>query len=89
MYSEKLFYDIFINILVGFELYNKEGVLLDCNNCNFEIFGVGDKSWIIGLNLFESFNMIWDIYESFWVGCFGIFYLKYDFDEECRFFQLE
>ena len=57
MHSEKLFHDIFTNIPVGLELYNKEGVLLDCNNRNLEIFGVGDKSRIVGLNLFESPNM--------------------------------
>lgn len=57
MHSEKLFHDIFTNIPVGLELYNKEGMLLDCNNRNLEIFGVGDKNRIVGLNLFESPNM--------------------------------
>ena len=60
MHSEKLFHDIFTNIPVGLELYNKEGVLMDCNNRNLEIFGVGDKSRIVGLNLFESPNMTRD-----------------------------
>ncbi|WP_032570657.1 PAS domain-containing sensor histidine kinase [Bacteroides fragilis] len=87
--SEKLFHDIFTNIPVGLELYNKEGVLLDCNNRNLEIFGVGDKSRIIGLNLFESPNMTRDIHESLRAGRPGTFHLKYDFDEERRLFQSE
>ena len=87
--SEKLFHDIFTNIPVGLELYNKEGMLLDCNNRNLEIFGVGDKSRIIGLNLFESPNMTRDIHESLRAGRPGTFHLKYDFDEERRLFQSE
>lgn len=87
--SEKLFHDIFTNIPVGLELYNKEGVLLDCNNRNLEIFGVGDKSRIVGLNLFESPNMTRDIHESLRAGRPGTFHLKYDFDEERRLFQSE
>lgn len=89
MHSEKLFHDIFTNIPVGLELYNKEGMLLDCNNRNLEIFGVGDKSRIIGLNLFESPNMTRDIHESLRAGRPGTFHLKYDFDEERRLFQSE
>ena len=89
MHSEKLFHDIFTNIPVGLELYNKEGVLLDCNNRNLEIFGVGDKSRIVGLNLFESPNMTRDIHESLRAGRPGTFHLKYDFDEERRLFQSE
>ena len=87
MHSEKLFHDIFTNIPV--ELYNKEGVLLDCNNRNLEIFGVGDKNRIVGLNLFESPNMTRDIHESLRAGRPGTFHLKYDFDEERRLFQSE
>ena len=89
MHSEKLFHDIFTNIPVGLELYNKEGVLLDCNNRNLEIFGVGDKNRIVGLNLFESPNMTRDIHESLRAGRPGTFHLKYDFDEERRLFQSE
>ena len=87
--SEKLFHDIFTNIPVGLELYSKEGMLLDCNNRNLEIFGVGDKNRIVGLNLFESPNMTRDIHESLRAGRPGTFHLKYDFDEERRLFQSE
>ena len=89
MHSEKLFHDIFTNIPVGLELYSKEGMLLDCNNRNLEIFGVGDKNRIVGLNLFESPNMTRDIHESLRAGRPGTFHLKYDFDEERRLFQSE
>ena len=87
--SEKLFHDIFNHIPVGLELYNKEGVLLDCNNRNLEIFGVTDKNRIIGLSLFESPNVTKDMHESLQAGRPGSFYLHYNFDEECKFFQSE
>ncbi len=87
--SEKLFHDIFNHIPVGLELYNKEGVLLDCNNRNLEIFGVTDKNRIIGLSLFESPNVTKDMHESLQAGRPGSFHLHYNFDEECKFFQSE
>ena len=87
--SDKLFRDIFNNIPVGLELYNKEGVLLDCNNRNLEIFGVTDKNRIIGLSLFESPNVTQDMLESLQAGCPGSFHLHYNFDEERRLFWSE
>ena len=87
--SDKLFHDIFNNIPVGLELYNKEGVLLDCNNRNLEIFGVTDKNRIIGLSLFESPNVTQDMLESLQAGCPGSFHLHYNFDEERRLFRSE
>lgn len=55
--SEKLFKNIFANIPAGVEIYDKDGYLLDLNNKDLEIFGVVDKSDVIGVNFFENPNV--------------------------------
>ena len=55
--SEKLFQNIFANIPAGVEIYDKDGYLVDMNNMNLEIFGVVNKSEVIGVNFFENPNV--------------------------------
>ena len=55
--SEKLFRNIFTNIPAGVEIYDTNGVLVDINNKNMEIFGIRDKADVIGINLFENPNL--------------------------------
>ena len=55
--SEKLFQNIFANIPAGVEIYDKDGYLVDMNNMNLEIFGVANKSEVIGVNFFENPNV--------------------------------
>jgi signal transduction histidine kinase len=50
--SEKLFQNIFANIPAGVEIYDKDGYLIDLNNKDLEIFGVVNKSDVIGVNFF-------------------------------------
>ena len=55
--SEKLFRNIFTNIPAGVEIYDTDGILVDINNKNMEIFGIRDKADVIGINLFENPNL--------------------------------
>ena len=55
--SEKLFRNIFTNIRAGVEIYDTNGILVDINNKNMEIFGIRDKADVIGINLFENPNL--------------------------------
>ena len=55
--SEKLFKNIFANIPAGVEIYDKDGYLIDLNNKDLEIFGVVNKSDVIGVNFFENPNV--------------------------------
>lgn len=55
--SEKLFKNIFTNIPAGVEIYDKDGYLMDLNNKDMEIFGVANKSDVIGVNFFENPNV--------------------------------
>ena len=55
--SEKLFQNIFANIPAGVEIYDKDGYLIDLNNKDLEIFGVVNKSDVIGVNFFDNPNV--------------------------------
>ena len=55
--SEKLFQNIFANIPAGVEIYDKDGYLIDLNNKDLEIFGVVNKSDVIGVNFFGNPNV--------------------------------
>lgn len=52
--SEKMLRNIYNNIPVGIELYDKDGNLTDFNDRNLEIFGIEDKAEIMHLNLFQG-----------------------------------
>ncbi len=54
--SEKLFRNVFANIPVGIEIYDKDGILRDLNNKDLEIFGVLREE-AIGLNFFDNPNI--------------------------------
>lgn len=58
-YSEKLFRNVFANIPVGVEIYDKDGYLTDLNNTDMEIFGISDKANVIGrkVNIFANPNV--------------------------------
>lgn len=53
--SETLFRNIYTNIPVGIELYDKEGYLVDLNHRDMEIFGVPNKNDLLEkkFNVFE------------------------------------
>ena len=55
--SEKLFKNVFANIPVGVEIYDKNGTLTDLNNKDMEIFGIVKKSDVLGVNLFSNPNI--------------------------------
>ena len=55
--SEVLFKQIFDNISAGVEIYDTDGRLIDINPKDMEIFGVKDKTNVMGLSLFENPNI--------------------------------
>ncbi|MDO5419782.1 MAG: ATP-binding protein [Bacteroides sp.] len=56
-HSESLLKNVFANIPVGVEIYDRDGCLVDINNKNMEIFGIRSKDDVIGINLFENPNL--------------------------------
>lgn len=53
-HSEKLLRNIYTNIPVGIELYDKDGYMVDMNNMDAEIFGLTAKEEAFGINIFDN-----------------------------------
>ena len=52
--SERILHNIYKNLPVGIELYNKDGYLLDLNKKELEMFLITHKEKVIGINIFEN-----------------------------------
>lgn len=52
--SERLLHNIYKNLPVGIELYNNEGVLVDLNDKELDLFHVDSKEELLGINIFEN-----------------------------------
>ena len=52
--SERILHNIYKNLPVGIELYNKDGYLLDLNKNELEMFHITHKEKVIGINIFEN-----------------------------------
>ncbi|WP_294477159.1 ATP-binding protein [uncultured Bacteroides sp.] len=85
--SEKLFKNIFANIPAGVEIYDKDGYLLDLNNKDLEIFGVIDKSDVIGVNFFDNPNVPQDMRDRVRNEDLVDFRLNYSFERVGEYYQ--
>lgn len=52
--GEKLLRNIYTNIPVGIELYDKDGYLIDINKKDVEIFGLRSPKDVLGVNIFDN-----------------------------------
>lgn len=52
--SERILHNIYKNLPVGIELYDKDGRLIDLNKKDLEMFHIPRKEDIIGINIFEN-----------------------------------
>ncbi len=77
--SEKTLRNIYKNIPVGIEIYDKDGYLRDMNDKDVEIFGLQDKSWGLGVNLFDNPNVPNEIKQKIKNKEDVDFQIKYDF----------
>ena len=85
--SEKLFQNIFANIPAGVEIYDKDGYLVDMNNMNLEIFGVVNKSEVIGVNFFENPNVPQQIRDRVRNEDLVDFRLNYSFEQAEGYYE--
>lgn len=53
-HNERLLYNIYKNLPVGIELYDKNGILIDLNEKETDIFHLVRKSDLLGINIFEN-----------------------------------
>ena len=63
-HSEKILRNIYKNLPVGIELYDKDGYLVDMNDKELEIFGLADMKEALGVSLFENPNIPEDVKEK-------------------------
>lgn len=52
--SERILNNIYNNIPIGIELYDKDGYMIDLNRKDMEMFYISAKEDIIGINLFDN-----------------------------------
>ena len=52
--SERILHNIYKNLPVGIELYDKEGHLIDLNIKDMEMFHINHKEDVLGINIFDN-----------------------------------
>lgn len=85
--SEKTLRNIYKNIPIGIEIYDKDGYLRDMNDKDVEIFGLPDKNGVIGINLFENPNVPNEIKQKIKNKEDVDFEIKYDFADIQGYYQ--
>ena len=76
---ERILRNIFKNLPVGIEVYDKDGFLIGVNDKELELFGVEDKRNVIGINIFENPVLPEEIAEKLRKKENASFSIDYDF----------
>lgn len=84
-HSEKILRNIYKNLPVGIELYDKDGYLVDMNDKELEIFGLTDMKEALGVSLFENPNIPEDVKEKLRAKENVDFSINYDFSKLDRY----
>ena len=84
-HSEKILRNIYKNLPVGIELYDKDGYLADMNDKELEIFGLADMKEALGVSLFENPNIPEDVKEKLRARENVDFSINYDFSKIDRY----
>ncbi len=84
-HSEKILRNIYKNLPVGIELYDKDGYLVDMNDKELEIFGLADMKEALGVSLFENPNIPEDVKEKLRARENVDFSINYDFSKIDRY----
>lgn len=84
-HSEKILRNIYKNLPVGIELYDKDGYLVDMNDKELEIFGLADMKEALGVSLFENPNIPEDVKEKLRAKENVDFSINYDFSKIDRY----
>ena len=84
-HSEKILRNIYKNLPVGIELYDKDGYLVDMNDKELEIFGLTDMKEALGVSLFENPNIPEDVKEKLRAKENVDFSINYDFSKIDRY----
>ena len=84
--ADNLLHNIFNDLSVGLELYDKDGFMIDVNYSRLRSMGIKDKKDILGYNLFNYTSFSDEIKEQIRKGETVRFVAKYDFETLRRLF---
>ena len=84
--ADNFLHNIFNDLSVGLELYDKDGLMIDVNYLRLRSMGIKDKKDILGHNLFNYTCFSEEIKEQVRKGETVRFVAKYDFDALHRLF---
>ena len=85
-FEKQYFRDIYRNIHVGIEFYDGNGVLVDINKKNMDMYGIKRKEDVLGVNLFDNPIMSKEWTEMLKKGTPIDFSYKYDFAQVGNFY---
>lgn len=88
-HSEKLLKSIFANIPVGVEIYDKNGLLIDINPKDMEVFAVGKKEDVLGVDLFLNPNVPQIIKDDLRTKDNTEFSTRYSFDRAQEYYKAQ
>lgn len=86
-YSEKILRNIYKNLPVGIELYDKEGYLVDMNDKEFDMFGLNDINEVLGVNVFDNPNIPQEVKDKLRLKENVEFSINYDFSKANRYIK--
>ena len=86
-HSERLLNNIFKHLPVGIELYNMDGVLVDLNDKDLEMFHVEKKEDLLGINIFENPIFPEEMKERLKKNEDADFTFRYDFSKVGSYYQ--
>ena len=86
-YSERLLSNIFKYLPIGIELYDMDGVLVDLNDKELEMFHIEKKEDVLGINIFENSIFPKEMKERLKKNEDADFTFRYDFSKVGSYYQ--
>ena len=85
--SERILHNIYKNLPVGIELYDKDGQMVDLNKKDMEMFRISNKEDILGVNIFENLILPEEIKQKIKDNENADFTFRYDFSKINKYYQ--
>ena len=85
--SERILHNIYKNLPVGIELYDKDGQMVDLNKKDMEMFRISNKEDILGVNIFENPILPEEIKQKIKDNENADFTFRYDFSKINKYYQ--
>lgn len=85
--SERILHNIYKNLPVGIELYDKDGQMVDLNKKDMEMFRISNKEDILGVNIFENTILPEEIKQKIKDNENADFTFRYDFSKINKYYQ--